>query len=238
MCALGVACSPQKDGDTSELKDPHFLRGQELCQQRHFKGAIESFEKAIEANPRSGAAHFELGILYQADNKGGDPTAAIYHFERFLRLRPNSPHADIVKQRIRDCKVEVARSENLVAATPATQRDFDRFKAEIERLAAENAQLRLKLEQAGHAAPVPPPAAMPTTPTKSQPPPATPPASEMVASTSPKSASSRSHTIRQGEYPATIAKQYRVKVDSLMAANPGIDPRRLKIGQVLTIPIE
>jgi LysM repeat protein len=34
----------------------------------------------------------------------------------------------------------------------------------------------------------------------------------------------------------SIAKKYGVKVDALMAANPGVEPRRLKIGQTLNIP--
>ena len=33
-----------------------------------------------------------------------------------------------------------------------------------------------------------------------------------------------------------IARKYGVKVEALMAANPGLDPRRLRVGQTLTIP--
>jgi len=246
VSVAGWACSPSKDANPNELKDPHFLRGQELSRQLDPKGAVEAFERAFEANPRSASAHFELGILYRDEKKGGDAASAIYHFERFLRLRPNSPHADIVKQHIRDGKVELARSENLVNATPAQQQHFDRYKAEIERLAAENAQLRSRLEQAGQ--PAPPPAS------KSSPTPVSPTRADTIASATPAtkaapapaepretkvaSNSGRTHTIRQGEYPATIAKQYKLKLDVLLAANPGIDPRKLKIGQTLTIPAQ
>jgi LysM repeat protein len=34
-----------------------------------------------------------------------------------------------------------------------------------------------------------------------------------------------------------IARQYGVKLEALMAANPGLDARRLRIGQALTIPV-
>ncbi|MBM3875184.1 MAG: LysM peptidoglycan-binding domain-containing protein [Verrucomicrobia bacterium] len=242
----GAACSPTREAGANEIKDPHFLRGQELARQLDPKGAIESFERALETNPRSASAHFELGILYRDEKKGGDAAAAIYHFERFLRLRPNSPHADIVKQHIRDGKVELARSENLVHATPAQQQHFDRYKAEIERLAAENAQLRSRLEQSGQ--PTPPPASKtgptPVSPTRadtvaaaSPPPKAAAPAAEPHETKgATHTSSARTHTIRQGEYPATIAKQYKLKLDTLLAANPGIDPKRLKIGQTLIIP--
>lgn len=33
-----------------------------------------------------------------------------------------------------------------------------------------------------------------------------------------------------------IARKYGVKVEALMAANPGLDPRRLRVGQTLAIP--
>lgn len=50
------------------------------------------------------------------------------------------------------------------------------------------------------------------------------------------SISRRSHLVQSGENPASIARKYSIKVESLMAANPGLDPRKLKVGQTLAIP--
>ena len=73
-----------------------------------------------------------------------------------------------------------------------------------------------------------------------QAPPLTPVAAKLPdppPSTPPSSASGgRTHTVKQGDYPATIAKQYGIKLESLLAANPGLDPKRMKIGQTVTIP--
>ena len=52
----------------------------------------------------------------------------------------------------------------------------------------------------------------------------------------PAASANRTHTIRAGDSPYSIAKQYGVKLDALMAANPGINPQRLKVGQTLNIP--
>ena len=44
------------------------------------------------------------------------------------------------------------------------------------------------------------------------------------------------HTIVKGEILATIAKKYKVGWKSIVDANPGLDPTRLKIGQKIKIP--
>jgi LysM repeat protein len=46
----------------------------------------------------------------------------------------------------------------------------------------------------------------------------------------------RTHTVKAGETPTVIARKYGVKVDALMAANPRLEPRHLKVGQTLNIP--
>lgn len=44
------------------------------------------------------------------------------------------------------------------------------------------------------------------------------------------------YTIQSGDTLSSIASQAGVKLQSLLNANPGIDPRRLRIGQAITIP--
>jgi LysM repeat protein len=46
----------------------------------------------------------------------------------------------------------------------------------------------------------------------------------------------RTHTVKAGESPYTIAKQHGVKLDALLKENPNLDPRRLKVGQTLNLP--
>ena len=49
-------------------------------------------------------------------------------------------------------------------------------------------------------------------------------------------AGSTTYTIQKGDMLGTIAKRYNVSVRAIEAANPGIDPLRLKIDKVITIP--
>lgn len=46
---------------------------------------------------------------------------------------------------------------------------------------------------------------------------------------------SRTHTVKPGEYPATIARQYGMPTGELLALNGITDPRKLQVGQVLKI---
>ena len=93
-----------------EQKEPYFLQGMSLIRATNYTGAIESFEKALEVNPKSAAAHFELGLLF--DQKVTDAVAAIYHYEQYLRLCPKAENADIVKQRVLDCKIALIAALN------------------------------------------------------------------------------------------------------------------------------
>lgn len=45
------------------------------------------------------------------------------------------------------------------------------------------------------------------------------------------------HVVARGETPGEIARRYRVEVDLLMAANPGIRARALRIGTRLKVPV-
>ncbi|MEN9219935.1 MAG: LysM peptidoglycan-binding domain-containing protein [Thermostichales cyanobacterium GMQP_bins_62] len=48
--------------------------------------------------------------------------------------------------------------------------------------------------------------------------------------------SPRTHTVAAGETFAIVASRYGIGVDQLQQANPGVNPRRLQIGQTLQLP--
>lgn len=53
---------------------------------------------------------------------------------------------------------------------------------------------------------------------------------------SPARAESGLVTVRSGDTPGKLAAQHGVSVQQIMAANPGLDPRRMRIGQQVRIP--
>jgi LysM repeat protein len=49
-------------------------------------------------------------------------------------------------------------------------------------------------------------------------------------------AAAKTYRVQSGDTPSSIARKHNVKLDFLMSANPGLDPRRMQVGQVLKIP--
>lgn len=248
LLVLTAGCIPTRDSSQDEQRDPHFLQGMELLKEADPKGAAAAFEKALTTNPQSASAHFQLGLLFQESLN--EPATAIYHYDRFLKLRPKSDRGDIVRQRSNNCKMELAKLFLIAPSTPSVQKELDKLKAEVERLGLENHQLRRQVELLSSQSPnrnppapvsAPAPQSAPTAPrmplTASVAPasPATPPTPAPAPKTA-KAPAARSHVVKSGDTPATIARQHNVKVEALLAANPGLDPKRLKIGQTLTIP--
>lgn len=46
----------------------------------------------------------------------------------------------------------------------------------------------------------------------------------------------QTYTVQAGDIPVTIAEKFGIAVEALLAANPGLDPTGLVIGQVIIIP--
>lgn len=216
-----------------------------------YKGAAESFERALEDNPRSMAAHWELGVLF--DQHENDYAAALYHYNKALKLRPNSDRADIIRQRIPGCKQELVKADSLSVINPSALRETERLREENQMLRKQlgllQAELASRPPSAASSAGILPPSGssqprttstLPSTsvsgitgtPTAA----ARTPGSDTGARLTPLPTRGRTHTVRSGETAASISRQYRVGLNSLLSANPGLDPKRMRIGQVLNIP--
>jgi len=248
-CALAMllwagvsGCVPGGSSPLEEEKEPHFIEGKRAVNSFDFKGAIDEFEKAVEANPHNASAHFELGWLYE--EKEPDSAAAIYHYEQFLKLRPNANTAEEVRQRIMNCKQDLAKAVLPLPTTPGVQRDLEQLVQENKQLRAEVDQWRayFKAQQTNHPAPIADSVAggqsLPATSTPAAP---TNPVqmaagggdSHVVAS---RSIPTHVYVVQAGDTLASISRKYNVKLDSLASANPGVDARRLRVGQALNIP--
>src|SRR5437016_4933324 len=85
-CFYWSACTPTGESNVDERKDSDFIAGQNRARSLDYAGAVQAYEKALETNPRSAPAHFELGLIDYLNLP--DYAAAIYHFQKFLELRP------------------------------------------------------------------------------------------------------------------------------------------------------
>jgi tetratricopeptide (TPR) repeat protein len=237
LLALG-GCDPAAKAPVDEQKNPYYLSGKERVAARDYQRALEAFEKALEVNPRSALAHFDLGVLYEEHEN--DYAAALYHYNQAIKLRPQGGYpAELAKIRVPGCRQQLVAADRLAETSPATLRELDRLrdenqllKKQVEGLQTQAAQLAAQLAAR--------PSAPATSPSPAQPLPPPPAPSTVVAArgTSPGAAAPmvRSHAIKAGDTFASIARQYNVRLDALLAANPGVNPKKLKVGQSVNVP--
>jgi LysM repeat protein len=251
LCVLANGCVPPSQSQIEDEKEPHFIEGKHALLTMDYRGAIDEFERAVKANPENAAAHFQLAILYERQDLGfePDPAAAIYHYQQFLKLRPNADTAEAVRQRITNCKQDLAKGLSL-PSSPSVQHDLEQLIQENKRLQTEVDQWRAwyKAQQTNRpqaqAAPInqinqptqtvqlvdttPPPVV------RTNPPPQTfggnthvVPHSSIVRTT---------YVVQSKDTLASISRKFNVKLPTLQAANPGLDARRLRPGQTVNIP--
>jgi tetratricopeptide (TPR) repeat protein len=223
-------CLPASQSPMDEQKEMHFLTGKARVREQDNEGAIEAFERALEVNPGNASAHFELGILYEKVN---DYAAAIYHFERFLKLRPDSGHAAVLRDRISTDKVELSKTAAFAPVTKQLQEEFYKLAEEDRQVRAEAEKWRAEAERwrAYYNSRSQAPVAGSTT---------EPPQPARVLTGAPDAAApgpaARSHTVKSGDTLTSIASRYGVSLSALQSANPGIEPRRMRPGDVLRVP--
>jgi tetratricopeptide (TPR) repeat protein len=237
-CILFAGCAPGTVSQNDEQKDPYFLAGKNRLQERDYQGAIEMFEKALDVNPRSASSHFELGVLYEQQQV--DYAAALYHYGRAVMLNSNAPFAELSRQRMLECKRELAKS----VVQPLS---MQRLEAELETLRAENLTLKQQLQwwqayaanrtqAVSNTAPVSQSPAWTSAQVSSARQPVGTTAARTNTPPRAQAGAQRLHTIAAGDTPATIARRYNVRLSALEAANPTMDARRLRPGQTLVIP--
>jgi LysM repeat protein len=245
---LGVAlsgCLPSSQNQSDEEKEPHFVLGKSRINAMDYQGAIQAFQESLEVNPHSAAAHFELGWLY--DEKESDPAAAIYHYQQYLKYCPNAGNAEVIKQRIESCKQQLAADVLPLPSTPAAQQQINQLIEQNRQLQDEvnkwRAYYASQMAAKNQSSPTPNNvvAQSPANPISPQPaenvsaPPKNTGEDRAAHSVAARPAP-RTHTVVAGETAVRIARRYGVSLDALLTANPGLEPRRMRVGQVLNIP--
>jgi tetratricopeptide (TPR) repeat protein len=238
-CVALCGCLPSTQGPLDEQREPHFLTAKARAAALDFKGAIEAYETALEANPRNASAHYELGLLCERE---GDYAAAIYHLERYLKFRADAPNAQIIRDRINADKMELSKTAAFAPVTQNLEREFQKLAEEKQQMRAELERTKIELEQwRAYAASRGSSTGAPTG-SRTDSGTSTLAGGGQVARPIGSSTGqlaqpvSRTHTVQSGETLTSIASRYRVTVAQLRAANPGLDPRRMKIGQSIRVP--
>jgi LysM repeat protein len=236
--AILCGCDPGENS-LDDKKEPHYILGENRVNAMDYQGAVDAFEQSLEVNPHSAAAHFELACLF--DEKISDPAAAIYHYQQYLKFEPKAENAEVVNARIATCKQQLAADVMAMPSAPAAQRELERLtdqnrqlQDQIDALKKWNDYYAAQLAAKTNLIPapnnfVPQQIQNPTQPTHIV------PAQNPIAN-HPANSAPRTHSVASGETEAAIARKFGIKLSALEVANPGVNPNKLRVGQILNIP--
>ncbi len=223
--------------DGVESRDPLVRSARAKEEQGDKDAAIMLLQRSLEKNPNSALSHLRLALLY--DDHAKDYTRAIYHYQRYLELRPNAEKRDMIMERVREAEVRLCAS--LSGLKPALAEDSSYLKEENARLKSDLRQLRRNIAQIKTA----------TTAGAVEQRVESAPSESGVSSVRGKEEKSsdagnesgfRTVTVERGDTLSDIASrvyQNPREWKRIYDANRetiGDDPRRLKIGQELVVP--
>lgn len=253
-------CELWHRANPDERREANFVAAYNYNLQGAYDDAVAAYNRAIEANPNNAAAHWDLGFLYQ--DKFHDYVLSIYHFRRCqqIKKRRHEKEADdpTIENAIRQGQIQLAIQFASAFGQQQSQTQLDDLKRRNAELEATIKELKLRLAAAQvpeasissgtDSVPAPvnsPPAHI--APSNPAPAPAraggssaqqkeTPGRSNAASRSAPVPSPVHTHAVRSGETMVTIARKYGVTTAQLQSANRNVDPRKLKPGQILTIP--
>jgi tetratricopeptide (TPR) repeat protein len=256
LLVLSAACERSGPGSQAEAElEVNYRRAKKLAEQHDFQGSAEFYKRALSANPDFATAHLELGLL--CDDKLGDPIAAIYHYGRFLELRPDSEKRQLVEDFIERAKLSFAAK--LPQSPVIDPGELTRLQNEKAALLQENAMLRTRVAELQKAASTAETmVTTPAAPVASSPAPAATVAAPVPApalgivmaaapttltteSSSTESPHVRLYVVQKGDTLQSLALRYygaRAGWEKIYQANrSGLSSKdQLKVGQQLVIP--
>ncbi|MEM8867575.1 MAG: LysM peptidoglycan-binding domain-containing protein [Verrucomicrobiota bacterium] len=243
------ACGPSSLEVVSETDEKQYQLAKDYQRQQRVDEALNAFLRVIDARRDAPESHLEAGYIYLREMK--DPIRSIYHFDRYLQFKPQSPQAAQVRQLIETAQKEFARQ---LPAQPY-EGDLDRvdlmelmknLRVENENLKREliAAEARVKKLEAiiGQASRVPSASLVPQSQTVVAQQVAPTPAPRAVAPSNPDPASvPRTYTVQSGDSLSTISRRfygtpsrwidiYQANRDRLSSENA------LRVGQEIRIP--
>ncbi len=240
-----TGCAPSGVEVVSETDEKQYQLGQDYKNQGRMEEALGAFLRVVDARRNAPESHLEAGYIYLRTMK--DPVRAIYHFDRYLQFKPQSPQAAQVRQLIETAQKEFARQLpaqpyegdldriDLMDLVKTLKQENDSLKRELMAATARVEQLENVLGQARRPAPTQTVAPVPPTTVNRQ---AAVPA--VAQAPSPETAP-RSYTVQSGDTLSTISKRfygtpsrwidiYQANRDRLSSENA------LKVGQSIRIP--
>jgi len=147
MVWLGASCSPSVSRlDDEERSQPLIQKARAKANQGDVRAAVRLYNAALDFNPKLAVAHLDLALLLHENEEVRDYVRAIYHYQRYLELRPTTEKRQMIEERIRLARqmlvAALTRTDRIVDFKEAVDKENEQLKARIAELESEVAILR------------------------------------------------------------------------------------------------
>ncbi|MBI5394686.1 MAG: LysM peptidoglycan-binding domain-containing protein [Verrucomicrobia bacterium] len=142
--ALAACDPPNETHSISDDRNPWLKKAEIEMQRRNYSGAAEFYEKALQLNPASMPMHWAAAMLYEQHLK--DFPSAIFHYQRFVALKPEPARVKMANEFIERAKYSLAAG---LAHTPVEgASEFQQVQQQNKALQEQVEQLRQALRAA------------------------------------------------------------------------------------------
>jgi nucleoid-associated protein YgaU len=202
--------------DERDRRDPGLQKAKALEKANDIDGAIEVYQQSLDRKPALARAHLELGLLYEQYKS--DYLRAVYHYQRYIELRPTAEKRELIEGLIRKARI------NFAASLPGRSSEALKVIADLQK---ENALLKAEIAMLS---------GVETT---------TGPAVAAQSSSTPRPAPAQpavtTYTVKRGDTLSSIAakhygdaRKWQAIYDANRSSLPS--PKALRLGQTLIIP--
>ena len=136
MGLLAGCTSQVQDQDALEFNYPAIRKARAKLREGDKQSAVALLNRAIDEKPKMAQAHLEVAQLY--DDYDRNYVRAIYHYERYLELRPQTEKREMIEGFIRKARIAFAAS---------MAKQVPRLDKKIQVLQEDNDRLRRDLRQ-------------------------------------------------------------------------------------------
>ena len=138
VVGLLAGCTSQvQEQDALEFNYPAIRKARAKLREGDKQSALALLNRAIDEKPKLAQAHLEVAQLY--DDYDRNYVRAIYHYERYLELRPQTEKREMIEGFIRKARIAFAASvaeqvPGLDKKVQALQEDNDRLKQDLRQV--------------------------------------------------------------------------------------------------------
>lgn len=133
--------------DAEDERNPLVNSGQEYMEQGNYDEAIAVFKQALDDNPLMARPHLDLAQIYQQYKI--NYIHAIYHYDRYLELRPGTEKTDMINEQ--KLKVAKALAQTLIENSPEVKKvvqERNQVIQQYNQLVQQNSELKQQLATA------------------------------------------------------------------------------------------